>query len=429
MAELRSGKSLTCYHRGSDFDDPLVLVQAVVEERFGLDLQCFSECLPPFLGGAIGFVSYDAIGYYESIAGLQRHSTEPEIYFALVDKLIVVDNAEDVLHIVEWPSVDGAEKEEFAWLTEVRSLLEAGAQREQERPGSSQASPKPVHSVFSKSRFIEVVERAKEYIIAGDIFQVVLAHTLECDGKFDPFISYFKLKHSNPSPYHYLLRFPEAGGDCATLIGSSPEVMLQSAPTERGAETRVFMRPVAGTYPRVSDSKLDREQADALRADEKERAEHLMLVDLERNDIGRVAEIGSVKVSDLFSVETYRDVHHLVSEVSGVLPQGCHPFAALRSCFPIGTLAGTPKIRAMEIIAELEGPGRGIFGGAVVMLGADGMLDSCVAIRNAIIRSDSAVVRAGAGIVHDSVSEREHRECHWKAQAVLSSLGIELDAI
>ncbi len=187
----------------------------------------------------------------------------------------------------------------------------------------------------------------------------------------------------------------------------------------------IFMRPVAGTYPRALDSADDIATAGALAADAKERAEHLMLVDLERNDIGRTAELGSVTVSDLFSVETYQHVHHLVSQVRGILQSRFSVLDALKAAFPIGTLSGTPKVRAMEIIAELEGQPRGIFGGAVVTISPGGVMDSCVAIRSALINQDQLTIQTGAGIVYDSVPSREYEECLWKARSLLRALELE----
>ena len=421
LAAIKSRSSTVEYRCGIDFTDPLDLVQAAVEERFGCAAEAGPD-LPPFVGGAVGFIAYDAIHYFEKIKDLKVHGSEPEICFALVDRFIAIDNKLQQLHLVSWPRVDESRDGAF-WAESLFERLQQFNGLEQADTNLEHKLAEDLSSKFSEQEFVDLVERAKQYIVAGDIFQVVLSHKLSCVGEFDPLRCYASLKSHNPSPYHYLLRFSDIDGASAVLVGASPEVMMQSAPADSTGRTRVFMRPVAGTYPRAPEPEADLWQAQSLLNDEKERAEHLMLVDLERNDIGREAEIGTVQVKDLFSVETYRDVHHLVSEVSGVLPRGRHPLAALRSSFPIGTLAGTPKIRAMEIIAELEGAGRGIFGGAVVMLGADGMLDSCVAIRNAVIRPHEVTVRAGAGIVHDSAAAREHRECHWKAQAVLNSLG------
>lgn len=404
--------------------DPLNIVLSALEERFGMHQAFCSTSLPPFLGGAVGFVSYDAVNNYERIRGLQRHEEEPELYFVVVDRLLAIDWRDAVLHSVRWSAPDGRDSaEERSDEVRLQQRLREIASTESAYPTEQGARTGAMRSRLDRRQFVQCVCRAKEYIAAGDAFQVVLSNTMDCSGSFDPLSSYLRLKQNNPSPYHFFLPFAANRGGRKTLIGASPEVMLQSE-LQPGGRTRVFMRPVAGTYPRASIEADDRERARRLAADEKELAEHLMLVDLERNDIGRVAEIGSVRVKDLFSVETYRDVHHLVSEVSGLLEPGTHALHALAACFPIGTLAGAPKIRAMEIISELEPDARGIFGGAVVMVGADGLLDSCVAIRSAVISRGGATVRAGAGIVHDSIPDREHEECRWKARALLHSLGV-----
>ena len=326
---------------------------------------------------AVGFISYDAARYLEKIKGATG-SKFPDLYF-LKTKNFVEKNR------------DG-------------SIFPCTADN---KPNCFDKKIEPSR-FFSKEQFMGMVRKAKAYIKAGDVFQVVLSNCFEVEASPNPLEVYQRLKALNPSPYHFLIRFGEH-----TLVGASPEVMLRSKKIKD--KTKVLMRPVAGTYPKNSP-------AESLPRDPKEQAEHIMLVDHARNDIGRVAEIASVEVSDLLNVETYRDVYHLVSQVSGILKPEENIFSALESCFPIATLTGTPKIRAMEIIAELEGPTRGPFGGAAMMIDEHGMLDSGVIIRSAIIGKETTRIQAGAGIVYDSSPEREYEECLWKAKAVIDAL-------
>ncbi|HEX6251784.1 MAG TPA: anthranilate synthase component I family protein, partial [Gemmatimonadaceae bacterium] len=264
----------------------------------------------------------------------------------------------------------------------------------------------------SRQEFIADVERAKEYIRAGDAFQIVLSRRIELERDFDPMILYRALRAINPSPYMYHLAF----GD-VELVGSSPELLV------RVADRQVTVRPIAGTRPRPDDPEADVRMAEELRSDPKERAEHLMLVDLGRNDIGRVARYGSVTVDKLLEVERYSHVLHLVSDVSGELADSQDAIAALRATFPAGTMSGAPKVRAMEIIEELEPVRRGPYAGAVGFIGAGGRhMDLAVTIRTCVIEKDRAFVQAGAGIVADSVPEKEWEETEKKAQAVLVAI-------
>ena len=274
-----------------------------------------------------------------------------------------------------------------------------------------------------KADYLRAVERTREYIAAGDIFQAVLSQRFEVDPGDDPFAIYRALRIVNPSPYMYFLRLHVDGNKAASkpskpihIIGSSPELLV------RVKQRQIEYRPIAGTRPRAQDEEEDQRRAADLLADAKELAEHVMLVDLGRNDVGRVSEFGSVRVRDLMFVERYSHVMHLVSSIEGRLRPELSAVDALRACFPAGTLSGAPKVRAMEIIEELEPTRRGIYGGGICYADFSGNLDSCIAIRSMLVKDGVGYIQAGAGIVADSVPEREYEECRNKAQAVLRAV-------
>jgi anthranilate synthase component 1 len=268
-----------------------------------------------------------------------------------------------------------------------------------------------ISSWLDRARYKEKVLRAKEHIACGDVIQVVVSQRFEAETCVDPFVLYRAIRAINPSPYLFFLRM----GDFS-LIGSSPEVMV------RVEEGQVTVRPIAGTRPRGADEEQDRRLEQDLRSDPKEKAEHIMLVDLGRNDVGRVAEIGSVRVTECMAVERYSHVMHLVSNVTGRLRAGLDAFDALRATFPAGTLTGAPKIRAMEIIHDLEDVGRGFYGGAVGYIGLTGNLDTCIAIRTMMAKNGKVFFQTGAGIVADSDPDREHQECLDKAMGLVKAL-------
>jgi anthranilate synthase component 1 len=277
-----------------------------------------------------------------------------------------------------------------------------------------------------KTRFLKAVEKTKEYIAAGDVFQCVLSQRFDCEPGVDAFEIYRALRIVNPSPYMYFLRFGLEDGATKKgstkkavahhIVGSSPELLVRV----HGRE--VEYRPIAGTRPRSIDEVEDRRIEAELRDDEKERAEHIMLVDLGRNDVGRVSEFGSVRVKDLMFVERYSHVMHLVSALEGKLREGLAPIDAFRACFPAGTLSGAPKVRAMETIEELEPARRGVYGGSIFYADFSGNLDSCIAIRTLYMNGPHGHIQAGAGIVADSVPEKEFEECRNKAQAVVRAI-------
>jgi len=272
----------------------------------------------------------------------------------------------------------------------------------------------PPRSNFRREEFERAVNRAKEYIRAGDIFQVVLSQRFESDFAGNPFDFYRCLRFVNPSPYMFCLRF----GDDFALVGSSPEMHV------RLTGDTIEIRPIAGTRPRGQTPSEDEANARDLLADPKERAEHIMLVDLARNDLGRIAHFGSVRVTELMGIERYSHVMHIVSNVRGRLRTGCDGFDLVKATFPAGTVSGAPKIRAMQIISELEQTRRGCYAGAVGYFGFDGNVDSCIALRSAVLKEGKAYFQAGAGIVADSDAHREYEETVNKARAMMQALAL-----
>jgi anthranilate synthase component 1 len=288
----------------------------------------------------------------------------------------------------------------------------------EERTPSKPVKAAAVKATTRRSDFLADVRRIKEYVAAGDVFQCVLSQRFEAEFKGEPIELYRALRRLNPSPYMYFLRMGELH-----VIGASPERLLRA--TKQAANTtKLEYRPIAGTRPRGKDEAHDAKLEAELLADEKERAEHVMLVDLGRNDLGRVSEYGSVKVKDLMFVERYSHVMHLVSALESTLRKGLNPWDAFAACFPAGTLSGAPKVRAMEIIEELEPLRRGVYGGAICYSDFSGNLDSCIAIRTAVVKGKKVYIQAGAGIVADSIPEREFEECVNKAGAVMRASGV-----
>ncbi|MBZ5645825.1 MAG: anthranilate synthase component I [Acidobacteriia bacterium] len=374
------------------------------------------EGLPPFTAGAVGFFAYDIVRRLERLPERARRDTDvPDCVLMFFDRLLAFDHVRHQIHILAAADVS-REKPRQAY---DRALRDIAALEKKLRAGVRAADlrAKPIRgamktkSATSREQFMKSVARAKEYIAAGDVFQVVLSQRLEFVPGAAPFDIYRALRTVNPSPYMYFLRM----GD-NRVIGSSPEMLVKV--TGRQLE----YRPIAGTRWRGSDDAEDKRLEQELRSDEKERAEHVMLVDLGRNDIGRVSEYGTVKVRDLMYVERYSHVMHLVSAIEGKLREGLGPLDAFAACFPAGTLTGAPKVRAMEIIEELEPVRRGVYGGSVLYADFAGNLDSCIVIRTLMMDRKKAFVQAGAGIVADSDPQREHEECLNKARAVLRAV-------
>jgi anthranilate synthase component 1 len=367
--------------------------------------------LPPFTGGAVGYVGYDAVRRLEQLPDANPDPIGlPDAWFGIFDAIIAFDHVRHRLLFVTHAS-NGDE-------TAVRARLRALEERALTRSG--EAHPEALRPlVFEESlprpSFLAAVERAKEHIRAGDVFQVVLSRRWSAPFTGDPFAVYRALRSLSPSPYQYYLRTPHGA-----IFGASPErlVHVASGPGETTAETI----PLAGTRPRGATREEDLAFERELLADPKERAEHVMLVDLGRNDLGRVAKAGSIRVKDFFHVERYSHVMHIASHVTGVLAPGKDAVDALMATFPAGTLTGAPKIRAMEIIEDLEPVRRGAYGGAVGYLDFAGNLDVAIAIRTAVVANGTMHVQAGAGIVADSDPESEATECENKARALMRAV-------
>jgi len=378
--------------------------------------------LPRFTGGLVGYFGYDIVRQIERRIPDLGHAglPLPEYHFMVSDRLVIFDNFAQKIKVVCNAVIDGTGSLQEVYskaCEEVNSLIERLKgpipDRRQSAPHENdEGSAKRFDSNFrDKGEFEDIVLRAKEYIRAGDIFQVVLSQRFSRNIECDPFDVYRALRVINPSPYMYYLNF----GDFI-LAGSSPEILV------RLEDGEVVVRPIAGTRPRgrteIEDHALEQE----MRADPKECAEHIMLVDLGRNDVGRVAETGSVRVTDLMAVERYSHVMHMVSNVEGTLRTGADAMDVVRACFPAGTLSGAPKVRAMEIIEELEPDRRGVYGGAVGYFGFSGNMDMAITIRTILVHEGRAYIQAGAGIVADSDPEREYYETVNKARGMMKAV-------
>jgi anthranilate synthase component 1 len=372
--------------------------------------------LPKFFGGLLGYFSYDMVRYFEDI-GTQSidELSENDAQFMLVKDLIAFDHWRDEILVIsnliieEASDIEKLYSESLAQINNMESML--GNVESQKIHLHEKSRKLNLKSNFSKEDYEKVVSIAKEHIFAGDIFQVVLSQRFEVEGKFDTFQVYQALKQINPSPYMYLLDFGET-----KIVGSSPEILVKVD------NKTVTLRPIAGTRPRgeniVEDEILAREMIN----DEKERAEHVMLVDLGRNDVGRVSKFGSVEVTEFFGIEKYSHVQHIISNVQGELEDNLNSFDALEASFPAGTVTGAPKVRAMQIIEELEPTRRGVYAGSVGYFCFDQNMDFAITIRTIVLEDEHAFVQAGAGIVADSVPEKEYQETLNKGKGMLKAL-------
>ncbi len=376
--------------------------------------------LPPFLAGAVGFLGYDMVRSFERLPEQARNDLRTDdALLMFFSRQVIFDHVRRQITLVACVRTDAAAGAEFASLeTEYQAAcddLTAMAERLQRRPRLPKSAPEPgrmpVFPNWERPGFEAAVTRARQYIAAGDIFQVVLSQRFDVSTSVAPFQVYRALRAINPSPYMFFLQL-----GTLSLVGASPELLVQANQRD------LFYRPIAGTRARGANEAADADLTRELLEDEKERAEHVMLVDLGRNDIGRVAAVGSVRVPALMKVEKYSHVQHLVSDVRGELAPGRDMFDALAACFPAGTLSGAPKVRAMEIIEELEPTRRGPYGGTVLNFDYEGNLSSCILIRAILFRRGMASVQAGAGIVADSIPEREYLECVNKAGAMMRAL-------
>jgi anthranilate synthase component 1 len=374
--------------------------------------------LPPFTGGAVGFLGYDCIAQFEPRVPVRTDAAlrAPDMVFMVTDALIVFDRVRHTLKIIANAFVeddpDVAYDEARRTIASLFEALRAPLPRTLTDIHQPADPPEP-RSTMTRAEFEAAVAKAQEYIRAGDIIQTVLSHRFEVDFAGDSIDVYRALRLINPSPYMFLLDL----GD-SSLIGSSPEIHV------RDTGGQVEVRPIAGTRPRAADPAEDRRLEQELLADPKERAEHIMLVDLARNDLGRVCAPGTVRVPELMVVERYSHVMHIVSDVTGTLAPGRDGFDLMRATFPAGTVSGAPKIRAMEIIAELETSRRGPYAGAIGYFSFDGNLDSCITIRTIVLDEGKACVQAGAGIVADSDPGREYDETCNKARAMMKALAL-----
>jgi len=385
------------------------------------------EGLPPFTAGAVGFFSYDVVRSIEALPSTAVDELHvPDAHLMFFDEVLAFDHVKKAVHLMVTVGARGrtpGSKPDSAGYKRAEKRLDRlermlGAAVVVKKAKAVKGALK-LTSRTKKADFLRSVEKVKEYVRAGDVFQCVLSQRFDCEPGVAPFEIYRSLRIVNPSPYMYFLRFGLDGEKKAReahIVGSSPEMLV------RVHGGTVEYRPIAGSRPRGRDEVEDRALEAGLRADAKEVSEHVMLVDLGRNDVGRVSEFGSVKVKDLMFVERYSHIMHLVSALEGTLRSGLAPIDAFRACFPAGTLSGAPKIRAMEIIEELEPARRGVYGGAIFYADFSGNLDSCIAIRTLFMEGEKGYIQAGAGIVADSVAESEHEECGSKAKAVVRAI-------
>ena len=396
--------------------DPLRELEALLERYRAVRL----PELPAFCGGAVGYAGYDVVRYCEHLPHAPVDDRQlPDMAFAFYDQMVVFDHINKTILVIAQARTDRSDlRSEYDLACRrvddvCRQLQQSSTNLRLTDINVDEESEPRWQSNFSQQDFESAVEKCHEYIRAGDIFQVVISQRLQLETRARPLDVYRALRVVNPSPFMFLLRMPQT-----TLIGSSPEIMV------RVEDRETTIRPLAGTRHRGRTDEEDRQLAAELLADPKERAEHVMLIDLARNDIGRVAEYGTVKLSDVMVVERYSHVMHITSNVTGRLKPGLTALDALRAGLPAGTVSGAPKVRAMEIIDEIELHRRGPYAGAVGYLDFNGNMDTCIALRTLVMQGQTLYVQAGAGIVADSVPEREYRETLNKARGLLRAIGI-----
>lgn len=381
--------------------NPLEMIRKIISDRKEYPSVC------PFPGGALGYLGYDAIRYFENIPDENQDGIEtPDLFFMFPGEILIFDHEKELINIVIY-SLDNADSR----INHIINIIDMDpAESDLIMPDSNEKEV-DFQSNIEKGEFEKKVKRAKEYINAGDIFQVVLSQRLSFILKNDQFTVYRLLRRMNPSPYMYFLDL-----DDYSILGSSPEILVKCTDGE------IVSRPLAGTRPRGKNDSEDKRLEKELLNDEKERAEHVMLVDLARNDLGRVCKTGSVHTDQFMDVERFARVMHIVSNVKGSLMNNKDCIDLLKAAFPAGTVSGAPKIRAMEIIDELEPIRRGIYSGSIGYFGFDGNMDMCIAIRMIVVKGRQGFIQAGAGIVADSVPENEYFETLNKAKALLQAL-------
>ena len=374
--------------------------------------------LPPFTGGAVGYFGYDMVRTIEDIPNTGTDDLGVDDAVLMFYKTVLAfDHLRHQIHIISNVIADDSQeslKVQYQKAVEEIAHIEGLLRAPLEMPHVTRDEREVVvRSNFEKKDYLAAVAKAKEYIAAGDIFQVVLSQRFEVDLLTAPLEIYRALRIVNPSPYMYFLKMPDT-----SIVGSSPEMLV------RVRDRQLEYRPIAGTLPRGASEAEDEENAEKLRNDEKERAEHIMLVDLGRNDLGRVSQYGTVRVEDLMFIERYSHVMHLVSSLRGQLRDGLDRWDTLMACFPAGTVSGAPKVRAMEIIDELEPTKRGVYAGAVMYADFSNNLDSCIAIRTLVVRGNKGYIQAGGGIVADSVPENEYAETVNKSRALIRAINL-----
>ncbi|MCA9079897.1 MAG: anthranilate synthase component I [Planctomycetaceae bacterium] len=414
------GQELVVRQQGTEqrrtVDDPLDELEELLRQYPSRHV----EGLPRFLGGAVGYAGYDVVRYSEHLPNAPEDDRHlPDLSFAIYDEMIVFDHIRKTILVVANARTDGDDLQ-VEYDRACARVDELCRRLEQNRTGLTMPDVTTVSSTsrewtsnFTQAEFEAAVESCKEYIRAGDIFQVVLSQRLQLETSAAPLDVYRALRVVNPSPFMFLLQTPSV-----TLVGSSPEIMVR---VEDGETT---IRPLAGTRKRGANEAEDRALAEELLADPKERAEHVMLIDLARNDVGRIAAYGSVQLSDVMVVERYSHVMHITSNVIGQLREGLTALDALRAGLPAGTVSGAPKVRAMEIIDEFERHRRGPYAGAVGYIDFTGNMDTCIALRTLVMQGSTAYVQAGAGIVADSVPTLEYQETLNKAQGLLKAIEV-----
>lgn len=411
MTLMENGKS---EQREIESGSPLSAVKEVLSRYQPVP----EEGLPRFSGGAVGFISYDMVRFFEDLPEETLDDLDvPDSQFVITDTMLVFDNVSQTIKIVSNAFIEGDDlesvyKNTIKKITSLEEKLKAPLAIEANTDSvENSESSLSFGSNIEEEKFKQAVSRIKEYILEGDAIQVVLSQRLKFSIKCDPFDIYRALRTINPSPYMYYLKF----GDLQ-VVGSSPEVLV------RLEDKKVEVRPIAGTRKRGQNEEEDRALEQDLLKDEKELAEHIMLVDLGRNDLGRVSEISTVEVNERFTIERYSHVMHIVSNVKGILKKGLDCFDVLKASFPAGTLSGAPKIRAMEIIDELEPTRRGLYGGAVGYISFNGNMDTAIAIRTLLVKDKNAYLGVGAGVVADSVPENEFEETMNKGRALLKAI-------
>ncbi|MDP2911367.1 MAG: anthranilate synthase component I [Candidatus Omnitrophota bacterium] len=390
--------------------DPLFEIQKIMNGFKAAEI----KGLPRFSGGLVGYMGYDMVRFFEKLPDKNPDTLSiPDSVFMMADSLVIFDHSTHKVKIVVnayLKGTPGAYEKTVKKIEEIVKKLNAPDKR---RKIKTKSKKHKIDSNFTKIEFENVVKKAKEYIRAGDIIQVVPSQRFHTKLNCEAFDVYRALRSLNPSPYMYYLNF-----NGLKIVGSSPELLVRC---ENGI---VETRPIAGTRPRGKNEEEDKKLEKELLADVKERAEHVMLVDLGRNDIGRVCKPGSVQVTDFMFIERYSHVMHIVSNCRGILDKGRNAFDVLRACFPAGTVSGAPKVRAMEIIDELENTKRGYYAGAVGYFSFSGNMDTCITIRTMLVIGKDAFVQAGGGIVADSVPEKEYQETVNKAKAMIRAIEI-----